>query len=237
MPLEEDLTGSERWEFDAAVADNFDDMLERSIPQYSLMRELCYRLARPHVTGGKDVVDLGCSRGGALASFAQPPMPGRLVGLEVSEPMLAAARERFQGVEGVEIRRHDLRDGVPVDLSACVVLSVLTLQFTPIEHRQRILRQVYERLVPGGAFVLVEKVLGDGSILEDEFVVAYWAAKAEHGYSEQEIRRKALALEGVLVPVTARWNENMLSRAGFENVDCFWRYLNFGGWLAIKGGS
>ena len=42
------------------------------------------------------------------------------------------------------------------------------------------------------------------------------------------------SLEGVLVPVTASWNEELLAKAGFKQIDCFWRWMNFAGWIAIK---
>jgi hypothetical protein len=51
---------------------------------------------------------------------------------------------------------------------------------------------------------------------------------------EEEIERKRLSLEGVLVPVAAEWNEDLLRRAGFDEVECFWRCLNFAGSVAIK---
>jgi tRNA (cmo5U34)-methyltransferase len=38
------------------------------------------------------------------------------------------------------------------------------------------------------------------------------------------------------VPVTAGWNEEMLRGAGFQEIDCFWRWLNFAGWVAVKSG-
>jgi tRNA (cmo5U34)-methyltransferase len=116
-----------------------------------------------------------------------------------------------------------------------VTLAVLTLQFTPIEHRQRIVRDVYDNTVEGGAFVLVEKVLGDSAELDAAFVELYYAMKRASGYTDDEIERKRLALEGVLVPVTARWNEDLLARAGFRYVDCFWRWMNFAGWIAVRG--
>ncbi len=31
-----------------------------------------------------------------------------------------------------------------------------------------------------------------------------------------------------------RWNEEILQAAGFRVVECFWRCLNFAGWIAIK---
>ena len=54
-------------------------------------------------------------------------------------------------------------------------------------------------------------------------------------YSQDEIDAKRHSLEGVLVPVTARWNEDLLSTAGFDHVDCFWRWMNFAGWIAVRG--
>ncbi len=226
-----------KWTFDADVTRVFDDMLARSIPQYEVMRQACFELACRYVQPQTTLVDLGCARGEALAPFVEKfGAFNQYVGIEVSPPMLQAARERFAGYIGcglVNIRELDLRQAYhPV--RASVTLSILTLQFTPIEHRQRIVRDVYKHTVPGGAFVLVEKVLGATADLDTLMVEAYYQLKAAHGYSQEEIERKRLSLEGVLVPVTAHWNEELLRMAGFRQVDCFWRWMNFAGWVAVK---
>jgi tRNA (cmo5U34)-methyltransferase len=65
-------------------------------------------------------------------------------------------------------------------------------------------------------------------------VELYHALKQSNGYSREDIDRKRFALEGVLVPVTARWNEELLRGAGFGEVDCFWRWMNFAGWVAVR---
>ena len=65
-------------------------------------------------------------------------------------------------------------------------------------------------------------------------VDAYLDGKRAAGYTEDQIQRKKLSLEGVLVPVTARWNEELLRMAGFRSVDCFWRWMNFAAWIAVK---
>ena len=43
-----------------------------------------------------------------------------------------------------------------------------------------------------------------------------------------------LDLEGVLVPVSAAMNERFLRNAGFAKVECFWRWMNFAAWIAVK---
>jgi tRNA (cmo5U34)-methyltransferase len=225
------------WKFDEAVTDAFEDMLQRSIPQHDLMRELCFKVGCRFVRPKTAIVDLGCSRGGALAAFVEKfGALNRYVGVEVSEPMLAAARERFRGFIdcGVaEVRNLDLRTGYP-PAQASLTLCILTLQFTPIEHRQRIVRDAFRSTVPGGALVLVEKVIGSTAETDALLNELYWGVKAENGYTRDQIERKRLSLEGVLVPVTARWNEELLASAGFRAVECFWRTLNFSGWVAIK---
>jgi len=86
----------------------------------------------------------------------------------------------------------------------------------------------------GGALILVEKVLGATADLDAEMVNIYYSLKADNGYTQEQIERKRLSLEGVLVPVTARWNEELLQMSGFREVDCFWRWMNFAGWIAVK---
>jgi tRNA (cmo5U34)-methyltransferase len=159
----------------------------------------------------------------------------RYVGVEVSPPMLAAARERFASwpASVVRIIDLDLRTAYP-PVAASVTLAVLTLMFTPITHRPRIVQNVYDHTLPGGAFVLVEKLLGSCAETDALMVDRYHRLKADNGYSREEIERKALALEGVQVPVTAAWNEDLLRVAGFRVVECVWRWLNFGAWLAVR---
>jgi tRNA (cmo5U34)-methyltransferase len=122
-------------------------------------------------------------------------------------------------------------------VQASLTLSVLTLQFIPIEHRPRVVQDVYDHTVAGGAFLLVEKVLGSSGRLDGLLTDLYHSLKRASGYSQEEIDRKRLSLEGVLVPVAAAWNEDLLRRSGFRDVECFWRCLNFAGWVAVKDGA
>jgi len=76
--------------------------------------------------------------------------------------------------------------------------------------------------------------LGATADIDAALVSEYLSLKAANGYSAEEIERKRLSLEGALVPLTARFNEDLLPCAGFGQVDCFWRWSNFAGWLAIR---
>jgi len=225
------------WAFDDEVARVFDDMLARSIPQYEVMRAACTSLAIRYQQEHTGIIDLGCSRGEAVQPLIDKfGAHNHFVCTDVSQPMLDCCRERWKGYIDagvVEVRDMDLRTEYP-PVNASVTLAILTIQFTPIEHRQRILRNIWERTVHGGALIMVEKVLGNSADLDTSMVKIYYDMKAENGYSQDQIERKRLSLEGVLVPVTAQWNEEMLRTAGFSHIDCFWRWMNFAGWIAVK---
>ena len=226
-----------KWTFNGDVTAVFDDMLERSIPQYQLMRQTCLDLAKQYIKPTTTIVDLGCSRGEALAELIRTyGAYNHFVGIDISKPMLEASEKRFKGwiKKGiVDIREFDLRSGYPTIL-ASVTLAVLTVQFIPIEYRLRILRDIYNSTAVGGCFIMVEKVLGNSADIDNVMVELYYKMKLANGYSQEEIDRKKLSLEGALVPVTAKWNEEMLRMSGWSQVDCFWRWMNFGGWLALK---
>jgi len=225
-----------RWEFDESVADVFDDMLRRSIPQYEVMRAAVNEIARRLAKPGTDIIDLGCSRGETLAPLIKEFGDRcHYVACDVSQPMLEVCRERYSdlikaGV--VDVRECDLRRDFPPG-RASVILSVLTLQFTPIEYRRRIIEAARAQIVDGGAFILVEKVFGRSASLDRMLEEVYLKFKADNGYSEEEIARKKLSLEGVLVPLDAGQNYTMLKESGFRSVECFWRWMNFAAWVAV----
>ncbi|UAW53135.1 hypothetical protein pEaSNUABM30_00017 [Erwinia phage pEa_SNUABM_30] len=245
-----------KWEFNEPVAAVFDNMLQNSIPSYDRMRDLTYRLGRQFVTPGTAIVDLGASLGRAIEPFCKEFGPYNYHHCPHSDDadsetgnhyslyeIAPAMRERLMTNDvlvaaGAKLERDSLTD---VDtfrfdgqVECSLILSVLTLQFTPIEHRQHILEKVYDSLEKGGAFILVEKVLGDDNFLDRLLVSTYYQMKGDNGYSQESIATKRKSLEGVLVPVKASWNEELLRKAGFDRVECFYRDLNFAGWIAIK---
>jgi tRNA (cmo5U34)-methyltransferase len=233
------------WVFNEEVATVFDDMLARSIPGYRGMRALVHshasacldRLAQssPSVT----VLDIGASRGEQSA-----PLIGQYGGhvtfhlSEMASAMAKVLRSRFYGEVAsgvVVVDEADISKDFPSlknPIGLC--LAVLTLQFIPVERRMGVVKSVYDNMEPGGAFILVEKVLGSSPLFHQEFTRLYHQHKERSGYTQEAIRSKAKSLEGVLVPLTEEGNQRMLAACGFSQVECFWRNLNFAGWLAFK---
>lgn len=226
-----------KWEFDKEVTEVFDNMLERSIPDYENMRNLVFNIGSEFIKLHTAIIDIGCSNGNAIYPFIKRFTQNNYFKLyDVSEPMLQECKKKFRDYEdltSIDIQNYDLRKGLK-DTNASLVLSILTLQFTPIEYRQKIVKSIYDSLNEGGAFILVEKVLGNTYEIDDLLVSKYYDMKAENCYTQEQIENKRKSLEGVLVPITSNWNIELLKEAGFKQIDCFWRDLNFAGFIAIK---
>jgi tRNA (cmo5U34)-methyltransferase len=152
----------------------------------------------------------------------------------MSTPMMEVAAELLCSRDvDVEVMHLDLTRAYPTR-AASLTLCVLTLQFISVTRRLELLRQVCGQTIPGGAIIVVEKVAAVSPDLDAHMTEVYHRIKISNGYSLEDVRRKHRALDGVLVPLSAAANELMLRKAGFGVVDCFWRWLNFAGWVGVK---
>lgn len=231
--MKDNVKPGEKWEFNSEVAACFANMLERSIPDYRSMRALVYKIGKQYIRPGTLVVDVGCSTGLAVEQFVQEfENDNTFLLIDNAPAMVEACRERFKDARSVEVKQGNLWQFLPLEEKTSLVLSVLSLQFMPTAYRQSIINDIYNAMVPGGALILVEKIIGEN--LDDEMVELYYQMKTENGYTTDQIMEKRRSLENVLSPLKAEWNVDLLRTAGFKAVEEFWRCLNFCGWIAVK---
>ena len=228
------------FEFNADVAEVFNDMLERSIPFYveqqAMIRGLCRNLWIP----GTKVYDMGCSTATTLIGLSRElPASARFVGYDNSLPMLERARQNIE--ENHFQERIDLRYGelngqlsdLPLE-NAGVVTMCWTLQFIRPLRRDNLIRWIYDALVDEGVLIVTEKILTNSGHMNRFFIDLYYEFKRQRGYADAEIVRKREALENVLVPYRLDENVELFRRNGFELVETFFQWFNFAGFLCVK---
>jgi tRNA (cmo5U34)-methyltransferase len=223
--------------FGEKTAAVFDDMLDRSIPQYHELQRMIGELAAEFAVADTNIYDLGCSTGITLQSVQDAVKADvKLVGIDYSQPMLDKAKERFSALPNakpITLLLGDLNRPMSIQ-NASVVLLNLTLQFVRPLYRQALIRNIYDGLNDGGCLILVEKVLGNDSLFNRAFIKLYYEMKKRNGYSETEIAKKREALENVLIPYRVDENYELLERGGFSHVDLFFKWYNFCGFIGAK---
>jgi tRNA (cmo5U34)-methyltransferase len=226
------------FDFGEATAAVFDDMLERSVPEYGELQRMIGELAAVFAEPATRIYDLGCSTGITLETLADAiRAPVELVGVDYSPAMLARARSRLAALEWagrLTLVEADLNQAVDVENASVVVLN-LTLQFVRPLRRDFVIGEINRGLNPNGCLILVEKVLGNDSLFNRTFIRLYTDMKRRNGYSDMEIARKRESLENVLVPYRVDENFELLARNGFNQADVFFKWYNFCGIVGVKG--
>ena len=234
-----DQDGDEPFRFNEAVADVFPDMLRRSIPGYAASIEAIGSLAARYVTEGSVCYDLGCSLGAATIAMRQGiRVPHcRIIAVDNAPAMLERcediiAAEDQQSATPIETRLANIED---TDISnASMVVMNYTLQFLDVDTRDAIISRIFDGLLPGGLFLLSEKVIDEDPHMEKLLVDLHHEHKRRNDYSELEIGRKRAALENVLVPETITEHRQRLAASGFAHTAIWLRYFNFVSIVAIK---
>jgi tRNA (cmo5U34)-methyltransferase len=235
--FKDEITKVSDFKFGTTVVNVFDDMVSRSVPYYNEMQRMLAEIAADHVKEGAFVYDLGCSTGTTLIGLDQLiPSDIRFIGIDESQEMLDKCDMKLK--EAGFVRPYDL---VPGDLhqqlpitNGSVVILCLTLQFVRPLYRERLLKNIYDGLNPGGVLLLVEKVLAESSIFNRDFIKYYYNYKRRNHYSELEISQKREALENVLIPYKLSENMLLLKEAGFAECEIFFKWYNFSGMIAHK---
>ena len=106
-----------KWEFNKEVTDCFENMLERSIPQYDTMRKLVVDIAGRITLDNLDnfrLLDIGCSNGLNIRDFVvKYKNKGEYLGVDCSESMLEDFKARFKLWDNVNAEYMDLRKEFP----------------------------------------------------------------------------------------------------------------------------
>jgi tRNA (cmo5U34)-methyltransferase len=225
------------FKFDKNVVTVFDDMVTRSVPFYLEIQRMIAELSQEYAVKDTVVYDLGCSTGTTMLNMNKwIPEDIKFIGLDDSPQMLEQCRENLIKAgfkRKFDLQACDLNKSVPIK-NASVVVLCLTLQFIRPLYRIKLLEEIYKGIVDGGCLILVEKILGEESSLNRNFIKYYYDYKKRNHYSELEIAQKREALENVLVPYKISEDIEMVQAAGFSHCEVFFKWYNFAGMIALK---
>jgi len=171
-------------------------------------------------TSARRILDLGTGDGRLLDLLRIDRPDSECVGLDVSEPMLAAARERFAGDERVELLPHDMVSLLPDLGTFDAVVSSFAIHHLEDERKRSLYSEVFERLEVGGVFANLEHVASPTERLHRRFYEALG-----YGPDWEDPSNRLLDVETQL---------GWLRELGLEDVDCYWKWLEMALLIGVK---
>ena len=217
--------------------EGFDEHIEKSIRGYSNLLDDVISLSRYFVEDGTNIVDIGCSTGKltkAMIEYNQDHCSkGRYIGIEIAEGFYKDLEKRADELDKYEVDfiLDDIRNYEFMNCS--LVTSIFTLQFMPKKDRLNVIKNVYNGLNDGGAFIFAEKTVCEDSRLQEMITFNFYDYKRKH-FEASDILEKEKTLRNMLKPNTWKELEGMLECAGFKTAQPFWRNHMFVGAIAIK---
>jgi len=182
------------------------------------------------------VLDIGTGQG-FVASLVLDAFPNATaVGLDVSEPMMEIAKERMTRYG--DRFRYVLGDFVDGDLPANLggpfdaAVAARAIHHLPTEKKQKLYRNIFGALKPGGGFFNFDSVAPPNEELRTRYREINRRLRGEEPRPEDSAPRG---------PSAGHYYETLddtlglLTTAGFTSVDCFWKRLGmtvFGGYKA-----
>ncbi len=203
-------------------ADSYDVEIRRFIPDYDDMLATGVELLASLAPAAAHVLDLGGGTGALSAAVLAGLPEARVTVLDVDRAMLGRARRRLGRFgDRVEFREASFLDPLP---AADAVMASLALHHVhDLGAKTELYRAIHAALGPEGVFLNLDAAITEGPRLH-ALVFERWAARmAEHGITEAEARGHfaAWADEDRYFPLDEELAA--LRRAGFAEVECFWR--------------
>lgn len=229
------------FEFDAEVAEIFDNMAERSIPLYHQFHSIHVRFMRKYFqyrNAPVTMLDIGASTGAFFVElcnqFHVDPTcnpPGYYgIAVDQSQPMLDKLERRVPWVTGI---KFDALDIGRFDIDVQVVNMTHLSQFIHPDSRYKLFSGVGELLRSGGLFFFgtKDRVQPECESVFDEM---YYKFRKDNGYTEEEIKAKTEALRNSMWPDRYEQTVHYLREAGFDIIQPTTRWLHFQSLIAIK---
>lgn len=209
--------------------------VRKTVPFYEEIQTMVAELSEYFVRDHSVVYDLGPSTAATLDQLSSTHAGKEdvdFIGLDVSESRINEAHKSVNK-GNVRVQHKSIMD-IDFSPSANFVTALFTMQFLTVAERRRVLTRIHEGLLEGGGLVMVERVRGEYPYFERIWTELYGDFNRRQGVTADEILQKAHSSRGVLKLLTVAENRDLLHQSGFGQVEIFFKWYNWAGFLAIK---
>lgn len=212
-----------------SVSKKYDSQRQFLIPCFNDFYSACLPLVKS-LTHAKTVLDIGAGTG-LFTQFIYDVNPDLHFTLaDLSTEMLDVARERFEDESNFEFIELDFsRDSLPGKYD--LIISGLAIHHLEDTDKARLYKHIYQSLNDGGLFINADQVAGK-NLMFDSLYKYYWRETVSQSGLDHEALVQAFERTKLdkLAPLETQLK--MLEKAGFNEVDCIYKNMNF----AVFGG-
>ncbi|MCM3171808.1 class I SAM-dependent methyltransferase [Paenibacillus sp. MER 99-2] len=224
------MKASVKYLFDK-VAQDYDQQRRTLIPCFDEFYGMALDLIDSSLEAPR-ILDLGAGTG-LLSGMVLHKYPhARLTLIDISEQMLEGARQRLAASNQVQ---YEVGDYAKHRFSGSYDIIISSLSIHHLEHadKKSLFSTIHKLLEPGGIFVNADQVQGRTAETDSYYRRRWLDAIQESSLSKESI---SAAIERRKLDINATQDEQLqwLEEAGFQQVDCMYKYLDFAVFYAKK---
>lgn len=178
------------------------------------------------------ILDLGAGTGLFSALIKNVFPNAELTLTDVSGEMLSMAKERFLSDEKMHYVAHDY-NAEEIHGNFDVVVSALSLHHSTESDLGGVFGKIFKCLNIGGVFINADQILGRTRDIEIQYEKAWLEQAISKGCTNSEI---SVALDRMksdkTLPLSTQLN--LLERAGFEYVNCWYQHYRYAVYSGLK---
>ena len=230
---------SNSWSFNKNVSDNFDLHVKQSIPFYYEIINAIAGLSEFFMKENSVIYDLGCSTGNIISSLSKLNLSNyiEIYGVDREEHMLKIAETKLKKLK---VKKNIKISFIKEDVLKLSLkqnnLTICSLLFPFLKKKDQIilLKKVYKSLEPGGAIIILDKIKSNNVDFENMFGQLYVDFKKNKKIKNKDIIKKTKSLRSIHTLKTYKETLDMLKNVGFKDVENFFKFINFSGFIGIK---
>ena len=218
--------------FDSA-AQHYDRSRRAMIPDYADLYGAAVEALSLSGVYGARVLDLGAGTGGFSAEVMSSSSSCHVELADISQPMLAQAREKFAANDRVSFRELDILRG-DYGTGWDRIMSSFVIHHLEHKDKRTVFSKVYEALKPGGIFVNVDQVQACSQAVQDIHVRLWKKDALAAGALEEDLEAGIARMQAMDINADLDDQVLWLAKAGFDDVEVVYRNYFWAVFVARK---
>lgn len=223
--------------FKSEEAANYDDVARRRIPLYNEMQILIASLLPLSKKEYVRILDLGCGTGATSVAVLKEFPLAKVTAIDASSHMLDAATAKIKHstwkvdflCRDIKADFHSLPNG---EDGFDAIVSGFSLHYLIADEKVEVFKRCLAALKPGGIFLDAEAVRPSSEMVFNLYMEKWKDFMRSNGFCEKEIGSHMLRFIRDVKPMTIESQMELMNKAGFTDVECYFKYLN---WAVVGG--
>lgn len=209
----------------------YDDLIPKLIPKYYEQHEVMLKLLSYGLSGNLKALDLGCGTGVLSFLILSEFTKANVVSYDLAENMLQAAKTKLLQYQGrITFQQGNFStDDIGQDYD--LIISGLAIHHLKDIEKQKLYKRIFNALKPNGIFLTRDIVIGSTVSLTEQYHNLWRQYIRSQGEDDEKWFSKYLEED---FPSSAEDQLQWLKEAGFIDVGCHWRFINFAIWGGKK---